>query len=151
MVYDIPGAELSHWGIKGMRWGVRKYQNPDGTLTEAGKARYDKYEAKEKKRRDRQKVKQPWRNMSDEQLTRETNRLNRETNYYEALNRNRQASANKAADWAKKVALGAAASVATALLVKGANKVLDKGVDWAKAARAAQVMATRMSMVAIKR
>ena len=31
--------ELYHWGIKGMKWGVRRYQNEDGTLTEAGKKR----------------------------------------------------------------------------------------------------------------
>lgn len=32
--------ELRHWGIKGMKWGVRRYQNPDGSLTAAGKKRY---------------------------------------------------------------------------------------------------------------
>ena len=32
--------ELQHWGIKGMKWGVRRYQNSDGTLTAAGKKRY---------------------------------------------------------------------------------------------------------------
>ena len=31
---------LSHSGIKGMKWGVRRYQNEDGSLTEAGKSRY---------------------------------------------------------------------------------------------------------------
>lgn len=32
-------SELYHYGIKGMHWGVRRYQNPDGTLTEEGKKR----------------------------------------------------------------------------------------------------------------
>lgn len=32
--------ELYHHGIKGMKWGVRRYQNPDGTLTAAGKKKY---------------------------------------------------------------------------------------------------------------
>lgn len=34
--------ELYHWGIKGMKWGVRRYQNKDGSLTPAGKKRYAK-------------------------------------------------------------------------------------------------------------
>lgn len=34
--------ELYHWGIKGMRWGFRRYQNKDGSLTPAGKKRYNK-------------------------------------------------------------------------------------------------------------
>ncbi len=34
--------ELKHSGIKGMKWGVRRYQNKDGSLTPAGKKRYDR-------------------------------------------------------------------------------------------------------------
>lgn len=34
------GNELYHFGIKGMHWGVRRFQNTNGTLTVAGKKRY---------------------------------------------------------------------------------------------------------------
>ena len=33
-------GELYHWGVKGMKWGVRRYQNADGSLTPRGKKRY---------------------------------------------------------------------------------------------------------------
>ena len=33
-------SELKHWGILGMKWGVRRYQNADGSLTAAGRKRY---------------------------------------------------------------------------------------------------------------
>lgn len=34
---------LAHHGVKGQKWGVRRYQNPDGSLTPEGKKRIDKY------------------------------------------------------------------------------------------------------------
>lgn len=37
---DTDLNELFHFGIKGQKWGMRRYQNADGTLTEAGKIRY---------------------------------------------------------------------------------------------------------------
>lgn len=33
-------SSLEHHGVKGMKWGIRRYQNADGTLTAAGKTRY---------------------------------------------------------------------------------------------------------------
>lgn len=33
-------TELEHYGVLGMKWGIRRYQNADGTLTAAGKKRY---------------------------------------------------------------------------------------------------------------
>ena len=38
---------LMHYGVKGMRWGVRRYQNADGTLTDAGKRKQAKAYQKE--------------------------------------------------------------------------------------------------------
>jgi len=32
--------EIQHHGIKGQKWGVRRFQNKDGSLTAAGKKRY---------------------------------------------------------------------------------------------------------------
>lgn len=34
--------ELYHYGVKGMKWGVRRFQNKDGSLTNAGRKRYQK-------------------------------------------------------------------------------------------------------------
>lgn len=52
--------ELTHWGVKGMRWGIRRYQNKDGSLTPAGKKRYDKemskLKAEEKVLKNKQKT-----------------------------------------------------------------------------------------------
>ena len=35
----MENPELKHWGVKGMKWGIRRYQNKDGSLTRAGKKR----------------------------------------------------------------------------------------------------------------
>lgn len=40
MEYILYNGELYHHGIKGQKWGVRRWQNPDGTFNEAGKKRY---------------------------------------------------------------------------------------------------------------
>lgn len=40
--------ELYHYGIKGMKWGVRRYHNFDGSLTKAGKDRLKDYKTRER-------------------------------------------------------------------------------------------------------
>lgn len=48
------GSSLSHHGIRGQKWGVRRYQNEDGSLTSAGKKRYDVNNASDRKKLSKQ-------------------------------------------------------------------------------------------------
>lgn len=73
---------IYHHGIKGMKWGIRRFQNKDGTRTEAGKRRarqgysetiHDDY----KRAHERKSVK----SMSDDELNKRINRLKKERSY----------------------------------------------------------------------
>lgn len=46
---ETDGAFIAHYGIKGMRWGVRRFQNRDGTLTAKGRERYGGEQARKYK------------------------------------------------------------------------------------------------------
>lgn len=71
--------ELAHYGIKGMKWGVRRYQNKDGSYTSAGLRRRrqtssDYEETKELR-------KKSYKELSDSELKRLNKRLNLESEY----------------------------------------------------------------------
>ena len=69
--------QLYHHGIKGMKWGRRRFQNPDGSLTPAGEKRYGKMHDDYKKTHNSKGVHE----MSDAELRSRNNRLQMEQQY----------------------------------------------------------------------
>jgi hypothetical protein len=76
---DIVENTLQHFGILGMKWGIRRFQNPDGSLTPEGKRRYygEKKYSRDYVYSRRLKTKN-YKNMTDKELKQLTNRLNME-------------------------------------------------------------------------
>lgn len=71
---------ISHFGVKGMKWGIRRYQNRDGSLTPEGRKRYGRSEDSEKVRELRKK---PVSAMSNQELETVIRRMNLERQYRE--------------------------------------------------------------------
>lgn len=68
---------IYHHGVKGQKWGVRRYQNEDGSLTPAGKKRYSEDLDSEVKESRKQDVKNR-RTLSDSELEAKIKRLKME-------------------------------------------------------------------------
>lgn len=81
---------LVHHGILGMKWGIRRYQNKDGSLTSAGKKRYsgDNTIKETPQKTTEEPKKRSVKDMSDEELRREVNRMQLEQNYLRMTGQN---------------------------------------------------------------
>lgn len=69
---------LAHHGILGQKWGIRRFQNKDGTLTAAGKKKKKEKYTREDKKRLRDVEKRNLQKMSDDQLNRSIDRMTKE-------------------------------------------------------------------------
>lgn len=51
-----PQTFIAHHGIKGQKWGVRRFQNADGSLTKAGKERYNEQNSSDSRKKSTRKL-----------------------------------------------------------------------------------------------
>ncbi|MDE6019783.1 MAG: hypothetical protein K2H01_02120 [Ruminococcus sp.] len=77
----MANTTLTHHGIKGMRWGVRRYQNKDGSLTNNGKKHYDNLGTQSISKRGRKKDCNNRRKLTDDQLKKKIERLKMEKEF----------------------------------------------------------------------
>ena len=141
-------SELRHHGIKGQKWGVRRFQNKDGSLTPNGKKRYGaddykntldkvnsagkivdevrKYNNSAQKSSDpdmERRIRKSINNMSDKELQQRVKRLNIEDNYTRMMKHREnlekgESFVNKALNISTTALQGAATALTIAMLLK---------------------------------
>lgn len=110
---------LLHYGIKGQKWGIRRFQRKDGSLTPAGKKRYadDEYHEDYRRAHDSKSV----RTMSDQELRNRLNRLQMEAQY-------KQMTASKL-DKGKKIVADVLENAGKETAKKYVSKYMSKEID----------------------
>lgn len=119
---------LEHHGIKGQKWGIRRYQNDDGTLTEEGRKRYEVGNSGTMTEAGKQLYKQDRKGAKKEALGERKDLMKKHgygkevANYlikekYGSITAKDINKADKASDFGKKVAKGAGTAAAVAAAV----------------------------------
>lgn len=167
--YMRPDEELYHYGVKGQKWGVRRYQNKDGSLTPAGRKR----QAKQEYNAERKAAKAKYQNAKRDISGSDPDRNKRIAKRVATAAIMTATVATAAALYAKNpkaanAVLSKMGNAAVSGLKKGGNKAVDAGKKYMKSAvagakkgfkegieqapeKAAKAVVTGVTMMAVKR
>lgn len=121
---------LKHYGILGMKWGRRRFQNKDGTLTPAGKKRYsedNKDTSNESKPETKPKAK-TIKDLSDDELRDRINRLNLEKQYKQLYKELNPAKVNKGKEFVNRIVSRSAENIGTQLVTAAMGTAVNKTI-----------------------
>ena len=107
---------IYHFGIKGMKWGIRRYQNKDGSLTAAGKKRYS----------DSSSANDGIKDLTDQELRDRINRLNLEKQYRDLTTPSGQKQVSKGKQFVMGVLETSGRNIATQLVTYGIGTAVNK-------------------------
>lgn len=118
--------ELYHHGILGMKWGVRRYQNKDGTLTSAGKKRIKGKETTNNRESSSEGKK--IRDMSEAELREKISRLELEKRYKDLIKSEERARSNKGKQFVMDVLEKSGKNIATQATTYAMGTLLNKAI-----------------------
>lgn len=122
----MDSTALVHHGVLGMKWGVRRYQNKDGTLTPTGKKHYGD-DDKTKEKSPKSTTSRNRSKMSDAELARKIQRLEKETKLKDLEKKNRDDGKAYAEEILKDIGKRVIVTAATGAILYGGKVIIDKG------------------------
>lgn len=117
---------LQHYGVKGQKWGVRRFQNKDGSLTLVGRKRYNEDDKKEDLSVRSATSRKKRSKMSDAELAEKINRLKKEVELKDLEKKNRDEGEQYAKELLKDIGKRVITTAATGAILYG-GKVLIGG------------------------
>lgn len=121
-MYIVDINELYHHGIKGQKWGVRRYQNKDGSYTSAGKkhrASIEGYSYTKTSFKDKH-------HMTDEELIKRIGRLQKEKQLHELERSTMDRGRSQASDILQSAGKKSATAAVTGLTLYAVKKAVEK-------------------------